>query len=384
MSELLSFDILHHLTAFRQQVHANPEVSGEETETAEAVALYLKGCNPQDMATGIGGTGIIAVWDSGQPGPTIMLRAELDALPIQETGDAPYASKNAGVAHMCGHDGHLTNLLAVAQLLKDNPPQKGKAMLLFQPAEEDGRGAAAMIADPAFAPYKPDLIFALHNLPGYPMHQVVMRPGTFTAYVKSLIIRLRGKTAHAAEPEHGHNPAPAIAQIIQYTEALANNHPEQDDFSVITPIYINLGEEAYGIAAGYGELHYTIRTWTPEVMSQLEDKLLDQINIIATEHQLQTELEWTHEFHANQNHEDAQQAVERAAQAANANTVYRPYPFKWGEDFGLFTQQFKGALFGLGSGEHTPALHNPDYDYPDELIPTAANLFFNIFKQYLY
>lgn len=370
----------NELQAFRKELHANPEISGEEQRTAERVLAFLADCSPSSVISGLGGTGIVATFSSGKPGPCLLFRAELDALPIQEVNTFKHASTVPGVSHKCGHDGHASILLGLAQQLRDKKPEKGSVLLLFQPAEEDGRGAKAMLADPHFEPFKPDYVFAFHNLPGYPLHQVVCREGSFSAAVTSIIFHFFGKTAHAAEPEHGLNPALSIAHILQACEKLSNNQPEREDFTLITPVQMEMGEIAYGISAGYGELRLTLRCWSQENMEKLCEEVLRVAEDASARYGLYITHEWTHSFNAIENNSEAVAAVSRGAEQLGLSLHKRAYPFKWGEDFGLFTQHFPGAMFGIGSGETCPALHNPDYDFPDELLDTGVAIFYQLCK----
>ena len=367
-----------HLVAIRRQLHAQPELSGEEYNTARTIADHLKKFQPGQLLENIGGTGVLAVFDSGAPGPSILFRAELDALPIQEINEFEYRSQTPNISHKCGHDGHSTILLGLAEELSRNPLRRGKAILLFQPAEENGMGAKAVLGDERFINLEPDFVFAFHNLPGYPMNQLVLKNNSFTAAVNSAIIRLNGKTSHAAEPEFGINPALPIADILKETDALSNNQPARDDFAVFTPVHIHMGEVAYGISAGQGEVHLTVRAWTEEVMGKLEKQTEEIVRTVGKRHGIDTLTEWTHKFYANENHDDAMAEVRKAGNERNMSIVDREFPFKWGEDFGLFTQKYKGAMFGIGAGENTPALHNPDYDFPDEIIPAGVGLFDSI------
>lgn len=367
-----------NLIGFRKMLHAEPEVAGNERLTSEKVIQFLKECKPTELLIGLGGFGIIATWDSGKPGEDLLFRAELDALPIQEINDFEYRSRFKGVSHKCGHDGHSTILCGLAQFLSENPPSKGKVRLLFQPAEENGEGAKAMLADARFKTIQPDFVFALHNLPGYPLHEVVIKDDTFTASVNSVIIHLLGKTAHAAEPEHGINPALAVAEIIQQSLAIENNIPAKPDMRVITPVCIELGDKAYGISAGEAAIHLTLRCWNDENLRVLE-KDIEQIALhIGRKYKLKIGFEYLQTFHANVNHPEATASVRASAKKIGLHITERPYPFKWGEDFGLFTAQFRGCMFGLGAGENLPALHNPDYDFPDSLIETGVKLFSGI------
>ena len=380
---MINKDLISELIAFRKMLHANPEVSGKEYNTASSVAKFLKTCTPSKVIENIGGTGIVAVFDSGKPGKSIMFRAELDALPIQEINSFEHASTIKGVSHKCGHDGHATVLLGLARLLSEQKPKTGKIFLLFQPAEENGEGAKAVFSDLKFEDFKPDYIFAFHNLPGYPLNQIVVKNNSFTTAVKSIIIKINGKTAHAAEPENGLNPALTIAEILQESAKLSNNDQNSDDFTLITPIHIEMGEIAYGISAGYGEIRLTIRTWSEHIMEKLTADLIMCIEKASKNHQMPITYSWTQEFYANQNDDKAVALIKEAANSLSFDIFERKFPFKWGEDFGLFTQNFNGAMFGIGSGEKSPALHNPDYDFPDEILPNAIQLFHQISLQIL-
>ncbi|HEY9169741.1 MAG TPA: amidohydrolase [Lutibacter sp.] len=378
METAINNELLEELVTFRKMLHANPEVSGKEYKTAKSVSKFLKTCTSTKVIENIGGTGIVAIFDSGKSGKTIMFRAELDALPIQEINTFAHCSTIEGVSHKCGHDGHTTVLLGLARILSEQKPKTGKVLLLFQPAEEEGEGAKAVFTDPRFEGLKPDYIFAFHNLPGYPLNQIVLKNNSFTAAVKSIIIKINGKTAHAAEPENGLNPALAIAEILQESAKLSNNDTDRNDFTLITPIHIEMGEIAYGISAGYGEIRLTIRTWNEKTMEKLTADLIKCIDKSAKNHQMPITYLWTQEFYANQNNDTVVSFIKEAANSLSLNVFERKFPFKWGEDFGLFTQHFKGAMFGIGSGEDSPSLHNPDYDFPDEILPNAIQLFHQI------
>ena len=214
------------------------------------------------------------------------------------------------------------------------------------------------------------------------MHQVVCRAGSFTASVQSIIIKLHGKTSHAGEPDLGINPALAIAEILKKTDAMQVPR-DKADFKQITPIQIEMGEEAYGISAGYGEVKLTIRTWDSETMDALAADCEKLVKRIAKKHKLKLEIEWTQFFSANQNDADMVKLIREAAEFNEFEYTEKEEPFRWGEDFGLFTEKFKGAMFGIGAGEKTPALHNPDYDFPDEIIPTGVRMFTTIIDQLL-
>jgi amidohydrolase len=372
--------ILPDLEQIRKEIHQNPELSQQEHHTANRIINYLTKHTTATVSL-IANTGVIVMYDSGIEGKSILLRADTDALPILEVNDFHYKSSVPGVSHKCGHDGHTAMMLGVARLLTAHPIKKGKVVLLFQPAEENGMGAEAVLKDTLFKHIHFDFVFALHNIPGIAKNKIVIKENNFNANVKSMIIKLQGKTAHAAEPEKGHNPALAIADILYYAEAATNNNPEQDDFFLITPIHINMGELAYGISAGDGELHLTIRSWDLALFDSICTDLESFIEQTCSNYNLKASISWTQVFFANKNDSTANEFVRKAAIVNKLEVHEMSDSFKWGEDFGLFTQRFKGAMFGLGAGINTPALHNPDYDFPDDITATGIQQFFQIIQE---
>ena len=199
------------LVAFRRELHRFPEISNEEEQTARRVVDFLSQTSPAELLTGMGGHGVAAVYDSGQPGPTLLFRAELDALPIEELSDAPHRSTVPGKSHMCGHDGHTAILAAMARQLGRKAPTRGRVVLMFQPAEETGNGAAGVVADPRYEKIRPDFTFSLHNLPGTPLGHVRLKEGVVNCASRGMRIVLSGKTAHSSMPETGTSPMPAVA-----------------------------------------------------------------------------------------------------------------------------------------------------------------------------
>jgi amidohydrolase len=353
-----------------------------EFETQKRILEYLKRLHP-DHLTEIGKTGVMATFEGSGEGEQIMLRCDTDALPIQEINSFDHRSRLDGVSHKCGHDGHTTIMLGVAEKLSKDRPSKGKVHLVFQPAEENGEGAKAVIYDDRFKSIRPDFVFALHNLPGYPLHQIVIRNGSFTAAAKSIIVKLHGKTSHAAEPEKGINPSMAISEIINAFESLSVPDLDHKEFFLSTGVRIDMGELSYGVSAGYGEVHYTFRSWTNDIMEKNCEEAGKMAIKIANSYNLDPEISWTEEFFANQNDAKAVEIIERTIKTFGYEREERKTPFKWGEDFGLFTEKFPGAMFGIGSGVDCPALHNPDYDFPDEIINTGMNMFTGIINEIL-
>ncbi|GAB3806360.1 amidohydrolase [Spirosoma humi] len=364
---------------FRQELHQFPEVSSQEFDTQRRIKSFVSQFAPTRMIE-VANTGLLLQYGQNDEGPVTLIRADIDALPIQETNTFAHRSRIDGVSHKCGHDGHAAILARLASLLDQKPIAKGRVYLLFQPAEENGKGAEAVMNDPAFAGIHPDRNFALHNLPGYKTGVIVCKPGSFTSSVLTLITTFEGKVSHSAEPEKGLNPAYTMADFLLRTRPLQNTDPGSDSFALVTPAYTTMGEKSYGISAGYGEVHLTLRTRNANRMEALTTQLQALLSELSTASGLSIKTSYTESFFANENDTEAFDQIRRSALKLDYAFVEKQEPFKWGEDFGLFTQHFPGAMFGIGNGEDSPALHNDDYDFNDNLIEPAARLFFELIE----
>lgn len=374
---------LEQLVQLRKELHKYPELAGQEWETARRIVNFLHPYKPDTLLEGIGGHGVAAIYNFGQEGPKVMIRCELDALPINEPNTFTYRSQRPGVAHKCGHDGHMTIVAGLAPWLQQKPFIQGTVILLFQPAEETGEGAIAVLKDPKFEMIQPDYVFALHNIPGIPLNRIVKVKRQFSATVQSVAILLQGLQSHAAEPEHGKNPAWAMADITQSIKKWIIADPDRPDFTLITPVYTTMGQPEYGISAGYGELHFTLRTWSISAMEDLVESLEGLVKSIAADYELSAELNFIDYFPATRNKKLANEWIDQAARAASFEIVEKQVPFKFGEDFGWFAQRYSGAMFGLGAGWDTPVLHNDQYDFPDELIEHGMAMFKGIIQSIL-
>ncbi|MGF1565715.1 MAG: amidohydrolase [Flavobacteriales bacterium] len=370
-------------TAARKELHRHPEVSNEEFATSRRIRAWLNELGHPDAVVELDQTGFAAVYRGAEPGPRIALRCELDALPISEVNTFEHRSLTPNVSHKCGHDGHMTVLLEVAQFVANHRPIAGEVVLLFQSAEETGDGAIRAVHHADFSKVAPDFVYALHNIPGVAKRTVLIRDGAFTPGVRSLIFRIFGKTSHAAEPEKGLNPALAMSDCIRLAEAMTVADASRDDFFLITTIHMTMGEKAYGISAGYGEVHVTLRAWDELHLQSASQMYCDECVSSIQKKGFIVETEWCYEFEANLNHPEAAQRVREATKTLELPVQEMAEPFRFGEDFGVFTQRFKGAMFGFGAGEATPALHNPDYDFPDDIRPDAAKLFIELLKSHL-
>ncbi|QDV05512.1 N-acetyldiaminopimelate deacetylase [Planctomycetes bacterium Poly30] len=389
------------LAEFRRALHRQPEVSGREQRTSEVIAAALRELRPDRIWTSLGagagtgadgGFGVAAAFDGTAEGPTVLFRAELDALPIQEAAGPEHASEVPGVAHLCGHDGHMTILLGLARRLAARRPDRGRAVLLFQPAEETGEGARAIVRDPRFAELRPDHAFALHNLPGSPLGEVVLREGTFNCASRGFVARLVGRTSHAAHPEDGLSPAAAMCELAM---ALTELHLHETlseaalgaapGLTLSTLIHARLGEVAFGTAPGEAFVMATLRAEHDAQMGRLSELALGTAERIAAAHGLRLETRWQDEFRACVNSSDACSRIVAAAEVEGLRVRTLTTPFRWSEDFGSLRECGASlAMFGLGAGESHPQLHAPDYDFPDALIERGAGMFWRVAEGLLF
>lgn len=372
------------LTEFRRVLHRRPEVSGAEAETARSIATALNAWTPDQVLTGLGGHGVAAIYDSGQPGPTVMIRSELDALPILELSDLPHASEIPGKGHLCGHDGHSTILMGVARLLSRQRPAKGRVVLMFQPAEEDGSGAAAVIADPHFPQIAADWALSLHNMPGVAVGHAWLAAGAANCASLGLKITLHGATAHASMPETGRAPTLALARLIDGLAHMGPGGAMRPGFRLATITHLNMGEQAFGIAPGEAELWVTLRGLTNEDLDTLLEQAQSLARDLAAQSDLTVGFEIHDHFHACNNDPDATAILGRALDASNIVYDAGDLPMRGSEDFGRFGGAgAKSAMVVLGAGLKTPALHTQTYDFPDDLIPQGVSIFHHAIREIL-
>ncbi|TXI03481.1 MAG: amidohydrolase [Rhizobium sp.] len=374
---------LLELVQFRHELHRHPEISGEEDQTAGRVVAFLTPLNPDRIMTGLGGTGVAVVFEAEKPGPTLMFRCELDALPIAETRDSAYRSTVPGKGHMCGHDGHMTMISGLARGLARQRPLRGRVVLLFQPAEETGAGALAVLEDPAFESIRPDFSFSLHNIPGMPLGHVDLVDGPVNCASRGMRIRLSGRTAHASSPGSGRSPMMAVAALMPALSALSSDAPMGPQFAMVTLTHANLGEPTFGVAPGSAEVWATLRTLTDARMEQLRVAAEAVAKNIAEAEGLRISIGYDDIFPHCENSPEAVEYLSHALSAENVPFGPGRLPMLGSEDFGRFRSIGPAAMFFLGAGPDCPALHSPDYDFPDELIGTGARVFMRVVRDML-
>jgi len=366
----------------RRELHKYPELSNDEYKTSERIINFIKEYNPDEIIQ-LGETGVLFAFIGNEEGETILFRSELDALPIKEMTEVGYKSMNKNVSHACGHDGHMAILAGLVQKISKDRPTKGKVYLLFQPAEEVEQGALDVLENSKFKTINPDYIFALHNVPGYNKHRIILKKGSFASGSKGMTVKLMGKTAHAAEPQNGISPATAISQIISRLHDLRVSETLFSDFILLTIIHIQLGEIAFGTSPGYAEIRITLRAFENEDMNLLTSSCEKIIMEVSGSENLGYEISYNEVFPATVNDDQCVDLVEQSAKRIALEVEHLKTPFKWSEDFGYFTEKYKACYFGLGSGINQPQLHNPDYDFPEDIIETGTKLFYTIYKSIL-
>ncbi len=391
--------------ALRQNLHKIAELSNQEYKTAQFVVDFLEKCNPTSIHQKIGNTGIIAIWESKNfdtsKHKTVAFRAELDALPIPEPNNFEYKSVHNGVSHKCGHDGHMTILLGLADYLKNNFDKisqennfnNKRIVLLFQPAEETGQGALQMLEDENFQNLnlKIDAFFALHNIPSYQKNLIVCRENTFAAASTGIIIEFEGLTSHAAEPQNGNNPALALSELTTFIYNLSSKiikEKKNKDFVLATVVDAVLGETsrksfddiAFGVSPAKARVCATLRSYLDEDLELLSQKTEQKAKELAKNYDLKLKISYSEKFAATTNTQKSVASIKKAAQKLELNYQNKEKPFSWSEDFGQFTTRFEGAMFGLGSGTNTPELHHSNYDFPDEITQTGINMFVELIK----
>lgn len=368
---------------WRRMLHTMPEISGEEEQTAKIVGDMLLGAGADEIISGLGGHGIAGVFDSGRPGSTVMLRAELDGLPIKELSGVPHQSAIAGLGHLCGHDGHMATLAVVARGLSRQRPHCGRVVLLFQPAEENGAGAAAVIADPAFARLRPDFAFAYHNMPGIAVGKALLASGPVNCASSGLKLVFTGRTAHASMPESGISPMPAMAELMPALTGMGRGTIADADFSMLTITHATMGEPAFGIAPGSGEIMATLRTLTDERMEALCQAAIAMAKAVAARHGLGLAFSWHDVFRHCENAPEAVALFEKALAGEGIGHAAEGLPFRASEDFGRFGDIALSAMVFLGAGAASANLHNPEYDFNDDLIAIGSRIFMRLVRDML-
>lgn len=376
-------DMLPRLTEWRHDLHANPETAFEEHRTAAFVAEKLRGAG-LEVHEGIGRTGVVGILRNGQ-GRSVGLRADMDALDIEETTGLPYASKVAGKMHACGHDGHTTMLLGAAIHMAANPP-RGTVVFIFQPAEENEGGARVMVEDGLFRRFPVDNVFGMHNWPGLPIGQFAIRSGPMMAAQDTFELRIKGRGAHAGMPHQGIDSILVAGQIQTAWQAIVSRSLNPADAAVISMTQIRAGD-TWNIMPETVLIRGTARSLTPEVRDRLETEMGHRAKLVAETFGASVEFDYQRRYPATVNTSLETDIARAAAETvAGADAVIQDMPASMGaEDFSFMLQEKPGAYVWMGNGPASGNrnLHNPNYDFNDEALSFGVQFWTEVARRAL-
>jgi amidohydrolase len=376
----------------RRDIHAHPELGFQEKRTSDLIAEKLEGWGIP-VHRGLGGTGVVGIVKNGNSRRAVGLRADIDALPVTEHNTFTHASVNRGKMHACGHDGHAAMLLAAAQYLSGHRNFDGTVYLIFQPAEEGGGGAREMIKDGLFRLFPMEAIFGIHNWPGLDAGQFAIKSGPVFACTNEFKITIRGKGAHAAMPHNGIDPVPVACQMVQAFQTVISRNKRPIDSGVISVTMINAGE-ATNVVPDSCQLQGTVRTFTLEVLDMIEQRMRRIAVATCDAFEATCEFSFKRNYPPTINHPEETQFVrELLSEWLGSHNVKEFEPTMGGEDFSFFLLEKPGCYFliGNGDGSHRRGghgggpcmLHNPSYDFNDELIPLGGSMWVRLAERWL-
>ena len=379
------------IAALRRDIHAHPELCFAEYRTADAVAAKLTEWDIP-IHRSLGTTGVVGIVKGGSSARAIGLRADMDALPIQECNDFAHKSLHDGRMHACGHDGHTAMLLAAAQHLAEHRNFDGTVYLIFQPAEEGGGGAREMMNDGLFEKFPMQAVFGMHNWPGMPVGCFAVGPGPVMASTSEFRITVRGKGSHAALPHNGIDPVPIACQLVLALQTIVSRNKKPVEAGVISVTMIHAGE-ATNVVPNSCELQGTVRTFTTELLDLVERRMRQVAEHTCAAHEAACEFEFQRNYPATVNSRaEAEFCAQVMASIVGADHVLPQEPTMGGEDFAYMLQAKPGAycFIANGDGAHREIghgggpcmLHNPSYDFNDELIPLGATYWVRLAEQW--
>ncbi|MCK9985061.1 MAG: hypothetical protein AzoDbin1_01533 [Azoarcus sp.] len=372
------------LTALRRDIHAHPELAFEEHRTAELVARRLEALGVE-VHRGLGGTGVVGVLKAGRSLRAIGLRADMDALPIQERNDFAHVSQHAGCMHACGHDGHTTMLLGAAEVLSVHPDFDGTAYFIFQPAEEGEGGADAMVDDGLFDRFPMASIFGMHNWPGLPAGQFAVHDGPVMASADRFDIEIRGQGAHGAMPHLGTDSIIAGAALVQTLQTVVSRTLDPLDSAVVSVTQFHAGE-AYNVIPDRAKLCGTVRAFSAAVQDRIEATISRIGEGVAASHGVSVEVDYRRGYPPTINTADEAALCAAVAGSLPGARVLTDLPPSMGaEDFAFYLRHKPGCYvwIGNGPGEGGCTLHNPHYDFNDAIIPFGVAYWVELVRRLL-
>jgi len=379
--------IENEMIALRRHIHAHPELSFEEFATAELVAAKLEEWGYQ-VHRGLGGTGVVGILSHGESSKVIGLRADMDALPIVEATGLPYASRNEGVMHACGHDGHTAMLLAAARHLAENRQFDGTLVVIFQPAEEGDGGAQRMLEDGLFERFPCDAVFAMHNMPGLPTGKFGFRAGPFMASTDTVTIRVDGVGGHGAMPHKAVDPVLVGSAIVMALQSIVARNVDPLDTAVVTVGAFHAGQAA-NVIPDHAELQLSVRALKPAVRDQLIARIttLAEAQAESFGARATVEVDEAQRFPALINHAEATAFARQVAfdWLGEDGLIADMAPLTGSEDFAVMLERCPGCylIIGNGDGEGGCMVHNPGYDFNDACLPLGASYWVRLVESFL-
>lgn len=375
-------DLITPLVALRRDIHAHPELGYKEHRTAARIAAELRAVG-LEVHEGIGGTGVVAVLRAGDGPKTLGLRADMDALPIEEQTGLPWASTRPGCFHGCGHDGHVAMLLGAAQHFARDPGFSGTLNMIFQPAEEGLGGARRMIEDGLFDRFPCDRVYALHNWPGLPAGTIATRAGAIMGAADKFSIRIEGKGGHAALPHVTPDALLAAATLVQQLNTIIARAVEPSASAVLSVTQIH-GGHSHNVIPAEVLIEGTVRSFDPAVQDRIEERMRQVLRGVEAGFEVSAMLDYDRYYPATINDADAAEDV--LAVAATVGIAERAgEPAATSEDFSFMLQERPGAYIWLGQAQGTgsPPLHNPQYDFNDGVLETGIRLHIALARHWL-
>ena len=368
-------DMQDEITAWRRDLHEHPELRFDVHRTAATVADKLKAFGCDEVVPGIGRTGVVGVirGRKAQSNKVIGLRADMDALPIEETTGLPYASKNPGKMHACGHDGHTAMLLGAAKYLAETRNFDGTAIIIFQPAEEGGGGGREMVKDGLMERFAIAEVYGMHNWPNMPLGAFAIRSGPMMAAADRIAIEITGKGSHAAKPHEGIDTIMVGAQMLSQMQSIVSRNVDPLEAAVVSITQFHAGT-ADNIIPQTAELRGTARTLSPAVRDLVENRLREIVEGTARLHGANARLNYLRDYPVTVNHpRQTEFAAAVAAQVAGPDRVRTDIaPVMGAEDFSFMLEARPGAYIFVGNGD-TANLHHPAYDFNDGAIPFGSS-----------
>ena len=368
-------DFSADMAGWRRHLHAHPELRFDCHATAAYVVAQLRAFGISDIHTGIATSGVVAVIDGQGDGPTIGLRADMDALPMDETTGLPYRSTHAGAMHACGHDGHTTMLLGAARYLAETRNFRGRVALIFQPAEENGGGAGVMVAEGVLDRFGIEQVYALHNLPGLPVGHFTTVPGPIMAAVDTVTLRLRGRGGHAAMPHLAADPLIAAVSLVQGMQSIVSRNHDPMQELVVSVTQIHAGS-ADNVIPDEAWVQATVRTFDPAVQAMVQARVQALADGHATAYGVAVDVDYEVGYPPTVNDADSTAFAAAVARevAGDAAVSVEMCPEMGAEDFAFFLNERPGAYLFIGNGE-SAGLHNPNFDFCDETTAYGASFF---------